>query len=643
MHTLLNRLFLWQKFLLLAFLGTLLAAAPLILYINESDKAVDSATRSASGIEPINAVLKLVLLTQQHRGLSAMMLAGDMSAGTARAAKQKEVDAAIAGAAAAAAQTRNAEINRLVGESKDTWATLADKVAQRALPGAQSFAQHTALIGNELKAVELLIDHYGLNLDPGIDSHHLIDAVLMQSPVLSETLGRMRAKGSAALTSQSLSVDDRAALAAMLEKADERYASVRNALEKSFVANPSLRVKLEGSMQASLAAGNALLDLTRREITGAEQLSFPAPQYFAKVTETIGVQGKLVTDSMDALNVLLHAREAELKQTKYLLIGTVLVLLLAAALIGRLIVRSITAPIEQAVALAKQVAAGDLTCHIAVTSRNETGQLLDALGDMNDSLRHIVAEVRSGTESITIGSGQIAAGNADLSSRTEQQASALEETASSMEEITGTVKHNADNAWQANHLATTASEVAAKGGESVKQVAATMSEINDASKRIADIIGVIDGIAFQTNLLALNAAVEAARAGEQGRGFAVVATEVRGLAQRSAAAAKEIKELISDSVEKVDAGAKLADQAGATMDEIVASVRRVSDIVAEISAGSREQASGIEQINIAIGQMDQVTQQNAALVEEASAAAESLTGRAARLAQAVSVFKLEAA
>jgi methyl-accepting chemotaxis protein len=304
------------------------------------------------------------------------------------------------------------------------------------------------------------------------------------------------------------------------------------------------------------------------------------------------------------------------------------------------VTRSITRPMNQAVRIAQTVAAGDLTSHIEVSSRDETGQLLQALKDMNESLVRIVAEVRSGTDTIATASSQIASGNLDLSSRTEQQAGSLEETASSMEELTSTVKQNSDNARQANSLAMAASDVAGKGGVVVSQVVDTMSSINESSKKIVDIIGVIDGIAFQTNILALNAAVEAARAGEQGRGFAVVAAEVRNLAQRSAAAAKEIKTLISDSVEKVDNGARLVDQAGATMNEVVASVKRVTDIIGEITAASQEQTSGIEQINQAIMQMDEVTQQNASLVEEAAAASEALQDQSRNLAQTVSVFKL---
>ncbi|HVK96140.1 MAG TPA: methyl-accepting chemotaxis protein [Noviherbaspirillum sp.] len=317
---------------------------------------------------------------------------------------------------------------------------------------------------------------------------------------------------------------------------------------------------------------------------------------------------------------------------------------LAATFVGllllyRRLVRQLGGEPAQALNIAEKIAGGDLAVPIDIRN-DDRSSLMFALKNMRDSLAGIVSQVRVGTETIASASSQIAAGNLDLSARTEQQASSLEETASSMEELTSTVKQNADNAMQANSLAESASGVAVKGGHVVSQVVDTMGAINESARKIVDIIGVIDGIAFQTNILALNAAVEAARAGEQGRGFAVVASEVRNLAQRSASAAKEIKALIGDSVEKVDAGTKLVDQAGVTMAEVVASVQRVSDIISEITAASHEQRSGIEQINQAINQMDQVTQQNASLVEEAAAAAESMHEQSSKLANVVSVFKL---
>jgi methyl-accepting chemotaxis protein len=292
--------------------------------------------------------------------------------------------------------------------------------------------------------------------------------------------------------------------------------------------------------------------------------------------------------------------------------------------------------------IAGSIAHGDLSIRIE-TQDNDRGSLLVEMKQMRDSLVGIVSQVRRGTETIGTASREIAAGNLDLSSRTELQASSLEKTASAMEELTSTVRQNAENAREANQLAASASDVARKGGEVVSQVVGTMGEINSSANKIADIIGVIDGIAFQTNILALNAAVEAARAGEQGRGFAVVASEVRNLAQRSAAAAKEIKTLIGDSVEKVERGSKLVGQAGVTMDEVVSSVKRVTDIMSDIAAASAEQSAGIEQVNLSIIEMDSMTQQNASLVEEAAAAAQSLQDQAGELARVVSIFKLDEA
>ena len=335
--------------------------------------------------------------------------------------------------------------------------------------------------------------------------------------------------------------------------------------------------------------------------------------------------------------------EATYRKTSAMMWGFGAAALALAALVAWWITRSITRPLARALDVANTVAAGDLTSRIEVVTADETGQLLQALKTMNASLAHTVGTVRVGTDAIAVAAGQVAVGSQDLSGRTEQQASALEEAASSMEELTSTVRQNADNARQANGLAVAASSVAARGGAVIEQVVGTMDAIQASSSRINDIIGVIDGIAFQTNILALNAAVEAARAGEQGRGFAVVASEVRNLAQRSAAAAKEIKQLINDSVGQVQAGARLVDDAGSAMTGIVQAVRRVADLMGEIDAASREQSEGITQVNGSITSMDDVTQQNAALVEEAAAAAAALEQEAARLAQVVAGFRLDTA
>jgi methyl-accepting chemotaxis protein len=357
-------------------------------------------------------------------------------------------------------------------------------------------------------------------------------------------------------------------------------------------------------------------------------------KYQTLLRELLNVQRKSIDDNAAAIE---HAAATSVRLQMTL---TALLILLV-IVCGVTLKASIVGPLVAAIGIARRVAKGDLTADVKVTSTDEVGQLLEALRDMNNALRALVTDVMQGAGSIAAASNEIASGNMELSSRTEEQASSLEETASSMEELTSTVKQTSDNARQANQLAASASDVAAKGGMVVGQVIDTMASINTSSKKIVDIISVIDGIAFQTNILALNAAVEAARAGEEGRGFAVVAGEVRNLAQRSAAAAKEIKALIDDSVGKVEQGSTLVANAGSTMEEIVLSITRVTDIMAEITSATSEQTLGIEQINEAIAQMDQATQQNASLVEEAAAASETMQRQASDLAEAVSVFKLD--
>ena len=364
-----------------------------------------------------------------------------------------------------------------------------------------------------------------------------------------------------------------------------------------------------------------------------EQVNPGQQAYQSAVQNLIGHEERRMTAASDVA-------AAAVTNTKIIVGATVAVSLLFAAGVGIWITRSTTRPLAVALKIAQSVAKGDLSLPFDSSGSNETSQLLGALKTMQTNLASVVRDVRRNSEGVATASAEIAQGNNDLSSRTEQQASALQQTASSMEQLGATVKQNADSARQGNQLALQASTVAEQGGIVVGEVVETMKGINDSSKRIADIIGVIDSIAFQTNILALNAAVEAARAGEQGRGFAVVASEVRSLAQRSAAAAKEIKDLIGTSVERVGQGTRLVDKAGATMNEVVVSIKRVTDIMGEISAASTEQSSGVAQVGEAVSQMDQTTQQNAALVEQSAAAAQSLKAQAAQLVEAVAVFRL---
>ena len=424
-----------------------------------------------------------------------------------------------------------------------------------------------------------------------------------------------------------------------------RFAGVQQAYEKT-VSSPE-EAKLYEAIKATWAAylvedrklndlanaGEASLADARKAATGPSNDAFSA--FMAAVTADMTYN---VNGAQDAM----QASAATYRSALILDAVSVASALAIGALLAFAITRSIVTPINEAVKLADTVARGDLTSRVRLTGNDEPARLLAALSRMNDSLVGIVGQVRQTSDSIATGSNQIATGNADLSQRTEEQASNLQQTAASMEELTSTVRNNADTARKAAELAGAASAAAAQGGAAVSQVVGTMDAITGSSKRIADIIGVIDGIAFQTNILALNAAVEAARAGEQGRGFAVVASEVRSLAQRSAQAAKEIKGLIGESVEKVEAGSAQVSEAGRAMEGIVAQVRRVNDLIAEISSATDEQAKGIGQVGEAVAQLDQVTQQNAALVEESAAAAESLSQQASRLVEAVSIFTLRA-
>ena len=408
------------------------------------------------------------------------------------------------------------------------------------------------------------------------------------------------------------------------DEEEKLYSAIKTAQERYYATQPEL-LKIS-------RASDGVTDPLREAFNGASSQAFN--ELLATVATDIEFQLK-------GADVAYQTSQSTYTFTRTSVIALLLLSIASGAALAWAITRSITTPVNEALKLAETVAAGDLTSRIHSDNKDEIGQLLRALMDMNESLVKVVFNVRSGSEGVSTASSEIAQGNQDLSSRTESQASSLEETAASMEELSATVKQNADSARQANQLAMSASTVAMQGGQVVGQVVETMKSISASSRKISDIISVIDGIAFQTNILALNAAVEAARAGEQGRGFAVVASEVRSLAGRSADAAKEIKMLINASVERVEQGAALVDQAGTTMTEVVGSIRRVTDLMGEISAASSEQAAGVGQVGEAVQNMDQVTQQNAALVEQMAAAASSLSTQANELVQVVAVFKLD--
>jgi methyl-accepting chemotaxis protein len=494
-----------------------------------------------------------------------------------------------------------------------------------------------------LSVVIVLIAYFRLNA--AIADVEVAKAYAHRSDVMTAWLGKteINVVRAVAIAKSAGQPEIDAHFAPQMKETSEQISKLQKELETAVTSDKgkTLLAEIGARRKAYLdVRGQVTALIKQADHTAAQKLlndsMLPAANaYLAAMTSLSQFQDELATANLDSARSTLASAQITL--------AVILAVALATgAAMAWAITRSVAGPLRQAVKAAEVIASGDLSQTTASTARDEAGDLLRALGHMQTSLRQVVGQVRSSTDSIGTASAQIASGNQDLSSRTEQAASNLQQTASSMEELTSTVKQSADSARQANQLASSAAEVAARGGSVVSQVVSTMDEINTSSKKIADIIGVIDGIAFQTNILALNAAVEAARAGEQGRGFAVVAGEVRNLAQRSAEAAKEIKGLIGTSVDKVESGSKLVADAGATMSEIVASVQRVTDIIGEITAAASEQSDGIGQVNVAVTQLDQMTQQNAALVEESAAAAESLKDQAGKLARVVGNFKVDA-
>ncbi|WP_343650842.1 methyl-accepting chemotaxis protein [Herbaspirillum sp.] len=643
MKRLLANLQLWQKFALLGVLGLVLFGVPTTLYVVSAERVIRFKEQEIAGVEPVRRLLRSVQLMQQHRGLSAVMLngAGDMAA--ARQAKAGEVDQALQALTQAmqGMQTSDVQAATLLQAQLQAWNRVRDAVAARQLAAPESFAAHSAVITALFDLSERMLDHFHYTIDPDFDSTQLINAAFIAMPMLTEDLGRARARGASLLLKKNISREDRLELIAMLERAQERLLAARKSFAKGAAANADIGTRLGTIFDNANRQGQDAIRLAREQVLLPPEVSYASDAYFKQFTQAIDEQFKAISEVTEVLAAQLDRQNAALRRQQLSVLTAILLLAALAAWLGVLITRSVTQPVLASVAMAGRVAAYDLTVRSAVRGRDETAQLLGSLNSMTGSLSGIVTQVRSSIDLMQHASGEIAIGNADLSRRTESQASSLEETASAMEELTSTVQHNAENARQADQLAGSASRLAERGGQVVADVVQTMAQIRDSSRRIVDIISVIDGIAFQTNILALNAAVEAARAGEQGRGFAVVASEVRSLAQRSASAAKEIKQLIGDSVERVDTGGKLVDEAGATMGEIVGAVRQVAGIMSDITQASQEQSSGISQINDAITQMEAITQQNAALVEQAAAASESLQQQASVLREAVAVFKTD--
>lgn len=614
---------------------------PSAFQIRQAHQLAQAAQGEYDGLVPARALVRLAQLTQHHRGLSAALLGGKTEVQGAQEAKNAEVrkqietlDRMLKGDLMTAAMVKTWQ------DARQQWDALSGEVGSKSLKAAASSTRHAQLIAVHFKLLDQLIDQSGLILDPEADTYFLIAATLARLPAATEALGQTRARGAGFLAEGQIGPEGRTLLAGLVQQANDQFTGMLTAFEKSFAVNAELKRELgdEIAKLGSLVDGS--LGLTRQELITKDALAYPPADYIASYTRTIDAMFVVGEHATDRLEKLLLERVGSLRSSTWIVLALLSVMMLAVAAIALSISRSITLPLQRATGLAQRIAERDLSSDVEAGQQDEIGQLTSTLLVMRDSLRGVISEVRGNAGQVALASQEVAIGNADLSQRTEQQASALQQTASSMEELTSTVRSNADQASSASALAQRACDVAQTGGQAVSQIVQTMGGIEASSRKIEEIIAVIDSIAFQTNILALNAAVEAARAGEQGRGFAVVASEVRALAQRSAEAAKQIKQLIATSVEQVETGAKLVNGAGATMHEMVDSIRSVAEMIASISHASSEQSGGLVQINEAVSHMDQLTQQNAALVEQTAAAGMSLQDQAKRLSDLVNTFQV---